>query len=82
MPGLPLLGARYYQEIAPDVAEDRATIATLDATVTTPAGTFADALKIVETTPLEPGVTSKKLYGHGIGLLRDGPVKLVSYELP
>ena len=30
MPGMPLLGARYYQEVAPGVALDRAEIESLD----------------------------------------------------
>ena len=40
MPGLALLGARYYQEIAPGVAMDRAEIVSTSETKQTPAGNF------------------------------------------
>jgi len=79
MPGTNLLGARYYQELAPGVALDRAETRSLSATVKTPAGTFEDCLHTVETTPLEKG-TSIKYYAPGIGLIQDGPVKLVNYD--
>ena len=80
MPGTNLLGARYFQELAPGVALDRAETVSLSATVTTPAGTFEDCLKTIETTPLEKG-TSTKFYAPGIGLIQDGPVKLVDYDV-
>jgi hypothetical protein len=79
MPGSPLLGARYYQEIAPRRAMDRAEVVSLSATMDTPAGKFRNVLKTVETTPLEPGQKEAKYYANGVGLLRDGPVKLVRY---
>ena len=80
MPGTNLLGAAYYQEVAPGVALDRALTRSLSATVTTPAGTFEDCLHTIETTPLEKG-TSIKYYAPGIGLIQDGPVKLVDYDV-
>jgi hypothetical protein len=79
MPGLPLLGARYYQEIAPKVAMDRAEIVSLGETVKTPAGEFRNVLKIAETTPLEPRAREFKYYATGIGLIQDGDLKLVKY---
>ncbi len=77
MPGTVLIGARYFQEIAPDVALDRAEIMKLDATLTTPFGTFTNALFTRETTPLEPGSVSVKYYAPGIGLVKDGDIVLV-----
>jgi len=77
MPGRVLLGARYYQELAPKVAMDRATIVGIDETVETPAGVFRGCLKVKETTPLERFVTEYKYYAPGIGLVRDGALKLV-----
>lgn len=77
MPGSPLLGARFQQEIAPRTALDRSEIVSLSETLKTPAGTFKNCLKTEETSPLEPGVKEMKLYGAGIGLLKDGPVRLV-----
>lgn len=78
MPGTVAVGRRYYQEIAPDVAMDRAEIASTSDTVTTPAGTFEGCLRIVETTPLERG-ESLKLYARGIGMIGDDDLRLVRY---
>lgn len=77
MPGTFLLGARYFQEQAPGVAMDRAEHMEMGLTVETAAGTFQDCVFIVETTPLEPGATSEKIYCPGIGLVSDAPVQLV-----
>jgi hypothetical protein len=79
MPGVALLRARYYQEIAPRVAMDRAEIVSLTDTLKTPAGTFTSVLRIVETTPLEPGVSESKYYARGVGLIRDGSLTLVRH---
>lgn len=79
IPGLPLLASKYYQEIAPGVAMDRAEIVGLDETVKTPAGEFSGVLKVAETTPLEPGVRELKYYARGVGLVMDGTVRLVKY---
>jgi len=79
IPGQVVLGARYYQEIAPDVAMDRAEIAGLHETLKTPAGEFKDCLKVAETTPLEKGAKEYKLYAPGVGLIKDASLLLVGY---
>ena len=79
MPGLVLLGARYYQEIAPKTAMDRAEIISLNETKTTPAGTFTNCLKTEETTPLEPKDKEYKLYAPGIGLIQDEDLLLTKH---
>ncbi len=79
MPGEAKLKARYYQEVAPGVAMDRAEIAGLHETLKTPAGTFKDCLKVVETTPLEPFARESKVYAPGIGLIKDASFHLVEY---
>lgn len=79
MPGQVLLKARYYQEIAPKVAMDRAEIVSMSATVKAPAGEFKNCLKVEETTPLEPGTKEYKYYAPGIGLVQDGSLKLVKH---
>ncbi len=79
MPGLPLVGGRHYQEIAPHAAMDRAEIVSVTATQITPAGTFKNCLKVLETTPLEPDEKEYKVYAPGIGLLLDGSLKLVRF---
>jgi hypothetical protein len=79
MPGQVLLKARYYQEIAPKVAMDRAEIVSLSETVKTPAGEFENCLKVEETTPLEPAIKEYKYYAAGVGMVQDGALKLVKY---
>ena len=61
----------------PGVALDRAEILSLDEVVRTPAGTFSDCLQTRETTPLEAGHVDFKYYAPGVGLVRDGVVRLV-----
>jgi uncharacterized membrane protein YkoI len=85
MPGLPLLGSRFYQEVAPKTAMDRAEIVSVGLTAKTPAGEFKNCIKIEETTPLEKGTKEYKLYAPGVGLINDGDLRLVKYgkvELP
>jgi hypothetical protein len=79
IPGSPLLGARYYQELAPDVAMDRAEIVSLNDTMETPAGKFTGVLRTIETTPLEPDARELKYYAPGVGLIKDGPCRLVRH---
>ena len=79
VPGRPQVGARFYQEVAPGVAMDRAKIVALDASLRTPAGEFKGCLEFVETTPLEPFARDTKIYAPGVGLVRDGSLLLVEY---
>jgi hypothetical protein len=79
MPGQVLLNAAYYQELVPNIAMDRARIISINEAISTPAGEFANCLKIEETTPLDPGNTEFKYYAPGIGMVRDGSLKLVRY---
>lgn len=79
MPGLVMLGARYYQEIAPGVAMDRAEIVSTSETLTTPAGKFVNCLKTLESTPVEPKEKEYKLYAPGIGLIKDEEMLLVKH---
>lgn len=79
IPGIVLLGSRYYQEIAPGIAMDRAEIVSMNETLDTPAGKFEGCLKTEETTPLEPKAKEYKLYAPGIGLVKDGDLVLTSY---
>lgn len=81
MPGIILAGSRYYQEIAPGIAMDRAEIVGMDEKVITPAGVFTQCLKIEETTPLEPRNKEHKYYARGVGLVRDGSLILVKYGM-
>jgi uncharacterized membrane protein YkoI len=82
MPGTPLLGARFYQEVAPKVAMDRAEIVELNTSFNTPAGSFSHCLKVLETTPLERGAREYKLYAPGVGLIQDEDLKLTTIKRP
>jgi hypothetical protein len=79
MPGTILLGARYYQEIAPDIALDRAEIIDIGEVIQTPSGDFTDTLITQETNPLEPDVAELKYYAAGIGLIQEEDLKLERY---
>jgi hypothetical protein len=79
VPGRPEVGARFYQEVAPGVAMDRARVVSVTASVRTPAGEFKGCLELVETTPLEPFARDTKIYAPGIGLVKDGALLLASY---
>lgn len=79
MPGLPLVGSRYQQEVAPGVAMDRAEIVSVSEVLDTPAGRFTNVLKVEESNPLEKGGKEYKYYAPGVGLIRDGSLKLVRY---
>ena len=79
MPGLCLLGARYYQEIAPGIAMDRAEIISLSETYKTPAGNFTNCLKTEETSALNPKEKEFKRYAPGTGLIQDENLLLVKY---
>lgn len=79
MPGTPKLGMKYYQEIAPGVAMDRAEIVSLTETCKTPAGTFSNCMKVKESTSLDRFVTEYKYYAPGIGLIMDGDLRLIKH---
>ena len=80
MPGIVLIGSKYYQEIAPDVAMDKSEIVGLNETANVPAGSFTDVIHMRETSDLEPATTAEEnLHAPGIGQVIDGETKLVSY---
>lgn len=78
-PGLVLLGARFYTEIAPGVAMDRMEVVSMSETKTTPAGTFSNCLKIEETTDLDAKDKEFKFFAPGIGIIQDGDLLLTKY---
>ncbi len=82
MPDKVEVGLKYYQEIAPGVAEDRAEIVSINETLDAPDGTFKNVLKTEETNPLKPGEKELKFYAPGIGLILDEALKLVKYTPP
>jgi len=78
MPGEAMLGAKYYQEVAPKVAMDRATIVDLKTTLKTPAGEFKGCLKVQEENPLDME-KEFKIHAPGVGLIQDEDLLLVKY---
>ncbi|MDQ7778202.1 MAG: hypothetical protein RDV41_00640 [Planctomycetota bacterium] len=78
MPGEPLIGARYYQEVAPDVAMDRAQIVSMNTILDTPAGTFSGCLMCQEENPLDKE-KEFKIHAPGIGLIQDEDLLLVKH---
>lgn len=74
-----LIGARYFNEIAPGVALDRVEHVGEDLKVTVPAGKFDDCVKVKETTPLEPGASGLKTYCPGVGLTKDDDLELEGF---
>lgn len=79
MPGTILLGSRYYPELAPDVAFDKAKIISINQTVSVPAGSFKDVIKMTQTNDLEPGIQEDNLHAHGIGRVIDNELEVVNY---
>jgi hypothetical protein len=75
-----LLGQRYYQEVAPGVALDRAEHVAADLEVNLQAGNFDDCVEITETTPLEPGEESTKVYCPGVGLVIDNDLEAIAVD--
>ena len=80
MAAVPLVGAKYYQEVAPQVAMDRAEVVGVNETFKTPAGEFKNCVKTKETTPLEADVGHKH-YAPGIGLVQDAGLMLVRHGM-
>jgi hypothetical protein len=78
MPGQPVVGMRYHQEMAPGVALDRAEVISMSQTCKTPAGEFKDCLVTRESSDLNPAI-EHKAYAPGIGLVQDQALSLVRY---
>ncbi len=79
MPGNPKIGMKYYQEIAPGVAMDRAQVVSLTERLKTSTGTFKNCLKTQEGSALKPREREFKIYTPGIGLLKDGDMLLTKH---
>lgn len=81
MPGTPLIGAKYFQEIAiQDGAVDRGEISAVGLTI----GTWSGCIEINDTNPTdEPPVCDLgddvKYYCPGVGLVQDQELELVNY---
>jgi hypothetical protein len=80
MPGTFLLGAKYFNEVAPGVALDRTKNIAMGLYVTVPVGSFSHCVATKETSPLDPGIGGIKLYCPGVGLVMDEVLELVEID--
>jgi hypothetical protein len=81
MPAVPEVGMRFQCEEAPHVAMDRCEVVSLDASIETPAGSFAHCLEVAESTPLEPDSRESKVYARHVGLVRDSTLLLTQHGM-
>ena len=79
MPAKPQVGDRYYQELAPGVAMDRAEIISLTEEHKLSMGSYKDCLRTRESSALEGG-SEDKWYAPGVGLIQDASFLLVRIE--
>jgi hypothetical protein len=79
MPGQPKVGMKYYQEVAPGVAMDRAEVASINDVFETAAGSFSNCLRTKESTPLNFFEREVKTYAPGVGLVQDEKLLLTKY---
>lgn len=88
MPGAPKVGMKYFQELAPGVAMDRAEIVSMSETCKTPIGTFNNCLKVKEAAALDFVSSLKfwereyKIYAPGVGLVSDQELTLKQVNMP
>jgi hypothetical protein len=67
----PKVGVTYDQEVAKGVAEDKATVLSLNNNVSVPYGSFSNVLKTKEFSPLEPDVSENKYYVANVGDIKE-----------
>lgn len=80
-----LLGARYFQELAPGVALDRAEHKAMGLDLTVPAGAFHDCVLVEDTNALEDPKGREgdpKIYCPNVGMIMDEELELTSYIDP
>ena len=80
MPGIFLVGDRYYQEYAPEKALDRGENIGVLLTYQTPAGLFKNCVIVEDSNELEPPRVEYKVYAPGIGLIADETLVLTKQE--
>ena len=68
MKGQPQSGETYFQEYAPGLAEDMATVLDIDGTESTERSTYSNVLRVKEWNPLSSNSLEHKYYAPGVGL--------------
>lgn len=79
MPGNPRVGMKYYMEVAPGIAMDRAEVVSISEPLKTPAGDFRNCLKVRESSKIERAAKEYKTYAPGIGVAQKDELKLTRY---
>jgi hypothetical protein len=69
MPAHPKIGDKFKSEDAPPITWEQDEVISLSETVTVPAGTFQNCIKIKEIA--SDGDTEYKLYAPGVGVVRE-----------
>jgi hypothetical protein len=80
MPGIFIVGDRYYQEYAPEDALDRGENLEKGLTFDTPIGQFSECVVVEESNELEPPRIEYKVYAPGIGMIADETLIITNYE--
>jgi hypothetical protein len=75
MPAHPHVGETHRQEYLKGAAEDWFRVLDLNSKVKVPYGSYTNALRTREWTPLEPGIVDNKYYVRGIGEVSEATVK-------
>jgi hypothetical protein len=82
MPAQPKVGDQFRPEDVPEITREDATVVAVGETVTVPAGTYTNCLKIEEKHP--DGETEHKYYAPNVGVIKevpeDGEVNLISHR--
>ena len=81
IPASPKAGQKFYQELATGVGMDRIEVLSIDEKITTPAGTFAKSIHVLETSPIEKSLRDHKWYVSGVGQVKDGDMILTKYGI-
>ena len=71
----PKVRITYDQEFAKGVAEDKATVLSLNASVSVPYGNFSNVIKTKEFSALEPDVVENKYYAANVGDIKEKTLK-------
>jgi len=79
LPGNPLVGARFFQELAPGVAMDRAEIIDIAENVTVGGRTFERVLMLYETSGVDASDGSLKYFAEGVGMVKDNELEVVAW---
>ena len=82
MEAAPVVGDSYFQEFYAGVAEDEGEVVATGFDLDTDFGSFANVVKILDTSTLDPGVGAFKYYAPGIGQVYEEEILLAAPDDP